>query len=215
MGPPFVPQVSVRPPRFWTVSHLDAGIEEQLAKGGEDDRGVHAGSTAELASAIGESIAHVIDGGTGFGIGFHANTWVGWAGDRRAAREALSNGAPIRNRRGTGRGRRTGCGSPGPRRIGPWRRSPGACASTHAGSTDGTPGCNHRPAGRDRELRFLGGVDSTPAAIERPVRKLEKRCRRLSFVYVSHLHSLSKRLKRIRAILGHRQFRYAARFKTT
>ena len=123
--------------------------------------------------------------------------------------EASSNGAPIRNRRGTDRG------SPGPRRVGPWRRSPGACASTHAGSTDGTAGCNHRPAGRDRELRFLGGVDSTPAAVERLVRKLEKRYRRLSFVYVSHMHSLSKRPKRIRAIFRHRQFRYAARFKTT
>ncbi len=32
---------------------------------------------------------------------------------------------------------------------------------------------------------------------------------------ISHMHSLSKRLKRIRAILGHRQFRNAARFKTT
>ena len=55
--------------------------------------------------------------------------------------------------------------------------------TTHAGSTDGTAGCNRRPAGRDGEVRFLGDVDSTPAAVERLVRKLEKRYRRLSFVY--------------------------------
>ena len=42
---------------------------------------------------------------------------------------------------------------------------------------------------RDRELRFLGGVDSTPTAVEHPVRKLGKRCRRLSFAYVSHMHA--------------------------
>ena len=38
-------------------------------------------------------------------------------------------------------------------------------------------------AGRDGEVRFLGDIDSAPEAVERLVRKLEKRHRRLSFVY--------------------------------
>jgi transposase len=38
-------------------------------------------------------------------------------------------------------------------------------------------------AGRDGEVRFLGDIDSTPEAVERLVRKLEKRHRRLCFVY--------------------------------
>ena len=38
-------------------------------------------------------------------------------------------------------------------------------------------------AGRDGEVRFLGDIDSTPEAVERLVRKLEKRHRRLCFAY--------------------------------
>jgi transposase len=38
-------------------------------------------------------------------------------------------------------------------------------------------------AGRDGEVRFLGDIDSTPEAVERLVRKLAKRHRRLAFVY--------------------------------
>jgi hypothetical protein len=52
-----------RIPEDLGADHLDAGIEEQLAKGGEEDRGINAGRTAELANAIGEGIAHVADGG--------------------------------------------------------------------------------------------------------------------------------------------------------
>src|SRR3954471_2010270 len=38
-------------------------------------------------------------------------------------------------------------------------------------------------AGRDGEVRFFGDIDSAPEAVERLVRKLEKRPRRLCFVY--------------------------------
>jgi transposase len=38
-------------------------------------------------------------------------------------------------------------------------------------------------AGRDGEVRFFGDIDSAPEAVERLVRKLEKRHRRLCFVY--------------------------------
>src|SRR5919199_5521310 len=38
-------------------------------------------------------------------------------------------------------------------------------------------------AGRDGDVRFLGGIDSTPEAVERLVRKLAKRHRREGFVY--------------------------------
>src|SRR4028118_388830 len=38
-------------------------------------------------------------------------------------------------------------------------------------------------AGRDGEVRFLGDIDSAPEAVERLVRKLEKRHRRLCFAY--------------------------------
>jgi transposase len=38
-------------------------------------------------------------------------------------------------------------------------------------------------AGRDGEVRFFGDIDSTPEAVERLVRKLEKRYRRLCFAY--------------------------------
>src|SRR3712207_9196892 len=40
-------------------------------------------------------------------------------------------------------------------------------------------------AGRDGEVRFLGDIDSTPAAVERLVRKFDKRHRRLAFVYAA------------------------------
>jgi transposase len=38
-------------------------------------------------------------------------------------------------------------------------------------------------AGRDGEVRFLDGIDSTPEAVERLVRKLVKRHPRLAFAY--------------------------------
>ena len=38
-------------------------------------------------------------------------------------------------------------------------------------------------AGRHGEVCFLGDIDSTPEAVERLVRKLAKRHRRLAFVY--------------------------------
>ena len=38
-------------------------------------------------------------------------------------------------------------------------------------------------AGRDGEVRFLGDIDSAPEAVERLVRKLAKRHRRLAFAY--------------------------------
>jgi transposase len=38
-------------------------------------------------------------------------------------------------------------------------------------------------AGRDGEVRFLGGIDSAPEAVERLVRKLAKRHQRLAFAY--------------------------------
>ncbi len=38
-------------------------------------------------------------------------------------------------------------------------------------------------AGRDGEVRFLGGIDSTPEAVGRLVRKLAERHQRLFFAY--------------------------------
>ena len=48
-----------------------------------------------------------------------------------------------------------------------------------------------------------------------PRKALARSKQQLKRAAISHMHSLSKRLKRIRAIFRHRQFRYAARFKTT
>jgi transposase len=56
-------------------------------------------------------------------------------------------------------------------------------------------------AGRDGEVRFLGEIDSTPEAVERLVRKLEKRHRRLCFVYEAGPTGYG--LQRQIAALGH------------
>ena len=56
-------------------------------------------------------------------------------------------------------------------------------------------------AGRDGEVRFLGDIDSAPEAVERLVRKLAKRHRRLSFAYEAGPtgYGLQRRI----AALGH------------
>ena len=56
-------------------------------------------------------------------------------------------------------------------------------------------------AGRGGEVRFLGDIDSTPEAVERLVRKLEERHRRLSFVYEAGPTGYG--LRRQTAGLGH------------
>ena len=56
-------------------------------------------------------------------------------------------------------------------------------------------------AGRDGEVRFLGEIDSTPEAVERLVRKLAKRHRRLAFAYEAGPTGYG--LQRQIAALGH------------
>ena len=56
-------------------------------------------------------------------------------------------------------------------------------------------------AGRDGEVRFLGEIDSTPAAVERLVRKLAKRHGRLAFAYEAGPTGYG--LQRQIAALGH------------
>src|SRR5215204_6494591 len=56
-------------------------------------------------------------------------------------------------------------------------------------------------AGRDGEVRFLGESDSAPEAVERLVRKLEKRHRRLAFAYEAGPTGYG--LQRQIAALGH------------
>ena len=56
-------------------------------------------------------------------------------------------------------------------------------------------------AGREGEVRFFGDIDSAPEAVERQVHKLEKRCRRLCFVYEAGPTGYG--LQRQIAALGH------------
>ena len=56
-------------------------------------------------------------------------------------------------------------------------------------------------AGRDGDVRFLGDIDSTPEAVERLVRKLAKRHRRMAFVYEAGPTGYG--LQRQIAALGH------------
>src|SRR6476659_9924206 len=79
------------------TDHLNTSVEKQLAHSGEEDRRIDTSGTAKLAKAVGQRVAHLVDGGTGFGIGGHASTLAGSMCDRHAAAVSLE-AAPIRNR---------------------------------------------------------------------------------------------------------------------
>ena len=79
------------------TDYLHTSVEKQLAHSGEEDRRIDTSGTAKLAKAVGQRVAHLVDGGTGFGIGGHASTLVGSICDRHAAPVSLE-AAPIRNR---------------------------------------------------------------------------------------------------------------------
>jgi hypothetical protein len=49
------------------TDYLDASVEEQLAHGGEEDRRIDTSGTAKLTEAVGQRVAYLVDGGTGFG----------------------------------------------------------------------------------------------------------------------------------------------------
>src|SRR4051794_40618305 len=85
-------------PEYLRADYLDTGVEEQLAHGGEEDRGIDTSRTAKLTEAVGQRVADLVDGSTGFGIGGHASTLAGSMCGRHAAPVSLEE-APIRNRR--------------------------------------------------------------------------------------------------------------------
>src|SRR3712207_4095137 len=67
------------------TDYLDTSVEEQLAHGGEEDRGIDTSGTAKLTKAVGQRIAYLVDGGTGFGIRSE---------ERRVGKECRSRWSP-------------------------------------------------------------------------------------------------------------------------
>src|SRR3982750_4883487 len=85
-------------PEYLRADYLDTGVEEQLGHSGEEDRGIDTSRTAKVTEAVGQRVAYIVNGGTGFGIGGHASTSSGSIFGRHAAPVSLEE-APIRNQR--------------------------------------------------------------------------------------------------------------------
>src|SRR3954447_10960971 len=70
---------------YLRTDYLDTGVEKQLGHSGEENPGINTGGTAKFTEAVGQRVAYLVDGGTGFGIGGHASTLAGSTGGRHAA----------------------------------------------------------------------------------------------------------------------------------